>query len=108
MGRSLSGSAGAVSYTHLDVYKRQTVILAGIAVQAVLSAGISFFSLLDTDVLVSYNYFSVGGLSNSSIDPVSYTHLSGGRALRRLRNFSRSPVLTALARRRSVVALKVF
>ena len=39
-----------------------------IAVQAVLSAGISFFSLLDTDVLVSYNYFSVGGLSNSSID----------------------------------------
>lgn len=47
---------------------KATVILAGIAVQAVLSAGISFFSLLDTDVLVSYNYFSVGGLSNSSID----------------------------------------
>ena len=36
---------------------KATVILAGIAVQAVLSAGISFFSLLDTDVLVSYNYF---------------------------------------------------
>ena len=47
---------------------KATVILAGIAVQAVLSAGISFFSLLDTDVLVSYNYFSVGGLSNSSTD----------------------------------------
>ncbi len=47
---------------------KATVILAGIAVQAVLSAGISFFSLLDTDVLVSYNYFSVGGLSNSNID----------------------------------------
>ena len=30
---------------------KATVILAGIAVQAVLSAGISFFSLLDTDVL---------------------------------------------------------
>ena len=47
---------------------KATVILAGIAVQALLSAGISFFSLLDTDVLVSYNYFSVGGLSNSDID----------------------------------------
>lgn len=46
---------------------KATVILAGIAVQALLSAGISFFSLLDTDVLVSYNYFSVGGLSNSDI-----------------------------------------
>lgn len=44
---------------------KATVILAGIAVQAVLNAGISFFSLLDTDVLVSYNYFSVGGLSNT-------------------------------------------
>lgn len=46
---------------------KATVILAGIAVQALLSAGISFFSLLDTDVLVSYTYFSVGGLSNSDI-----------------------------------------
>ncbi len=36
---------------------KATVILAGIAVQALLSAGISFFSLLDTDVLVSYTYF---------------------------------------------------
>ena len=44
---------------------KATVILAGIAVQALLSAGISFFSLLDTDVLVSYNAFSVGGLSNT-------------------------------------------
>lgn len=42
---------------------KSTVILAGIAVTAMLNAGISFFSLLDPDVLVSYNYFSVGGLS---------------------------------------------
>ncbi len=40
-----------------------TVILAGIAVQAILNAGISCISLLDADVLVSYNYFSIGGLS---------------------------------------------
>ena len=54
---------------------KATVILAGIAVQALLNAGISFFSLLDTDVLVSYNYFSVGGLSNSDI---SFLWLPGG------------------------------
>ena len=46
---------------------KATVILAGIAVQALLNAGISFLSLLDTDVLVSYSYFSVGGLSNTDI-----------------------------------------
>lgn len=42
---------------------KQSFILAGIAFTAVLSAGISFLSLLDTDVLEMYNYFSVGGLS---------------------------------------------
>jgi len=42
---------------------KSTVILAGIAVTAILNAGISFISLLDTDVLSAYNYFSVGGLS---------------------------------------------
>ncbi len=39
------------------------VILAGIAVTAVLNAAISFISLLDTDALAAYSYFSVGGLS---------------------------------------------
>lgn len=38
------------------------VILAGIAVTAVFNAGISLLSLLDTDVLAAYRYFSVGGL----------------------------------------------
>lgn len=40
-----------------------TVILAGIAISAVLNAGISLLSLLDTDVLGAYNAFSVGGLA---------------------------------------------
>lgn len=39
-----------------------TVILAGIAVTTLLNAGISFLSLLDSDVLTSYNSFSIGGL----------------------------------------------
>lgn len=44
--------------------EKLTVILAGIACTAMLNAGISFLSLLDSDVLVSYNYFSVGGFAS--------------------------------------------
>ncbi|MBO5037790.1 MAG: iron ABC transporter permease [Clostridia bacterium] len=48
--------------------KRSTVILAGIAVTTLLNAGISFLSLLDSDVLASYNSFSIGGLRGAEID----------------------------------------
>lgn len=47
---------------------KSNVILTGIAVTALLNAGISFLSMLDTDVLTTYNYFSVGGLSGVRID----------------------------------------
>lgn len=40
-----------------------TVILAGIACSSLFSAGVSFFSVLDTDVLATYSAFSVGGLA---------------------------------------------
>lgn len=46
---------------------RGTVILAGIAITAVLNAGISLFSLIDNDVLGAYNAFSVGGLAGVEI-----------------------------------------
>lgn len=42
---------------------KNTVVLSGIAFSAILSAGISLLSLLDADVLVSYNAFSVGSLA---------------------------------------------
>ena len=42
---------------------RSTVILAGIACSSLFSAGVSFFSVLDTDVLAAYSAFSVGGLA---------------------------------------------
>ena len=42
---------------------KSTVILAGIACTSLFSAGISFFSVLDTDVLSAYSAFSVGGLA---------------------------------------------
>ncbi len=41
-----------------------SVILVGLAFSSVLTAGISLISLLDSDVLVSYNGFSIGSLSN--------------------------------------------
>ncbi len=50
----LAGSAGG---------GRQTVILAGIACTSLFQAGISFFSVLDTDVLAQYSAFSVGGFA---------------------------------------------
>ena len=42
---------------------KSTVILAGIACTSLFGAGVSFFSILDTDVLSAYSAFSVGGLA---------------------------------------------
>lgn len=47
---------------------RNTVILVGLAFSSILSAGISLVTLLDSDVLVSYNAFSIGSLSGVSFD----------------------------------------
>lgn len=43
------------------------IILIGIAITTILNAGISFISLLDTEVISTYNYFSIGGLSGISL-----------------------------------------
>ncbi len=43
--------------------KKSSVVLVGVAVTAILNSVISFLSYRDTDLLSSYNYFSVGGLS---------------------------------------------
>ena len=64
---------------------KMTIILAGMALTAILNAGISFISLLDTDVVAVYNYFSVGGLfgvtAKSLIIPAALIFLSLGAAL---------------------------
>ena len=49
---------------------RTGVILAGIAITSILSGAISFLNLVDTDVLVTYNAFSVGGVSGVMLDDV--------------------------------------
>ncbi len=46
---------------------RSTVILAGIALTSLFSAGISFVLALDTDAIASYNSFSVGGFDSVTI-----------------------------------------
>ncbi len=43
-----------------------SVILAGMALTSILNSCISLISLIDTDVVSSYNFFSVGGLSGVS------------------------------------------
>ena len=45
-----------------------TVVLAGVAVTALLSAGISLLKLLFPDMSLAYNYFSVGGVSGVGFD----------------------------------------
>ena len=47
-----------------------TVVLVGLAFSSVLSAGISFLSLLDRDVLADYNAFSIGSLSGVERDDI--------------------------------------
>lgn len=49
---------------------KTTVVLSGVAVSALFQAGISFFSVLDSDVLTSYADFSVGGLSGVTYDDI--------------------------------------
>lgn len=46
---------------------KSTIILSGIAVTALLNAGISLISRLDTDLLSLYNDFSIGGLGGCEI-----------------------------------------
>ncbi len=46
---------------------KSTIILSGIAVTALLNAGISLISRLDNDLISLYNDFSVGGLSGCDI-----------------------------------------
>ncbi len=50
---------------------RSSVVLAGVAVGAIFSAGISFLSILYPDALASYAAFSVGGLSGVYFEDIA-------------------------------------
>lgn len=45
-----------------------TVILAGMVLTTILNSGISLTALINTDILATYNYFSVGGIGGISLD----------------------------------------
>ncbi len=51
---------------HLGASKT-ALVLCGVACTTVFQAGISFLTLLDTDALVSYSAFSMGGLSGVTL-----------------------------------------
>ena len=68
--RPLGAFLGAFGATMLIIWtaskigsSRATIILAGMVFTTLLNAGISFVSLLDSDVLAMYNHFSVGSLA---------------------------------------------
>ena len=46
-------------------FSKTSVILCGIAITAVLNAGISFLTYLNPDILMDYNFFSVGGVAGT-------------------------------------------
>lgn len=46
-------------------FSKTTVILCGVAITAVLNGGISFLTYLKPDVLMDYNFFSVGGVAGA-------------------------------------------
>lgn len=50
---------------------KSTIILAGVAISSLLSAGISFLSLKFPDVLSSYMAFSVGGFSGVTLSQLA-------------------------------------
>lgn len=66
----LAAFAGAFLCTLIIVFtanraggSRVTIVLAGVAVSALLNAGISLIKLVEPDLSVAYNYFAVGGVS---------------------------------------------
>ena len=93
---------------------KNTVVLSGIAFSAILSAGISLLSLLDADVLVNYNAFSVGSLAGSRADelilPAILIMLALGAAIFAAKKINilalGAPIATSLGVR--VKALRIF
>ena len=74
----LMAFAGAFACTMLIVFvanraggSRVSIVLTGVAVSALLNAGISLLKLLYPDMAITYNYFSVGGVSGVGFQTLS-------------------------------------
>jgi len=60
-----------LSHRSRSPMSKTTVVLSGVATGALMSAGISFLSLLYPDALASYTSFSVGGLSGVFFEDIT-------------------------------------
>lgn len=65
---AFSATAFIIFLSSKICFSKSAVILAGVAVTAVLNAGISFVSYFDADIPALYRHFSVGGLSGVSME----------------------------------------
>jgi iron complex transport system permease protein len=60
-------AAGILALSHKVGLDKSTVVLCGVAFSALFGAGVSFFSVLNDDLLTSYTSFSVGGLQGVTL-----------------------------------------
>lgn len=74
----IAAFAGAFATTMLIVFisshagnSRSSIILAGVAINSLLGGVISGVTLLDPDVLASYNSFSIGGFRGVTLDELT-------------------------------------
>ena len=64
---AMLSAAGILALSHKVGLDKTAVVLCGVAFSALFGAGISFFSVLDEDLLASYTGFSIGGLQGVSL-----------------------------------------
>ncbi len=62
-------------------FDRLTLMLGGVALSALFGAGISFLSVLDSDALVSYTDFSIGGLQYVTLSELWFPAIVIGACL---------------------------
>ncbi|MBO5354721.1 MAG: iron ABC transporter permease [Clostridia bacterium] len=64
---AMLSAAGILALSHKVGLDKTAVVLCGVAFSALFGAGISFFSVLDDDLLASYTGFSIGGLQGVTL-----------------------------------------
>ena len=66
-GGAMISALGILALSHKVGLDKTAVVLCGVAFSALFGAGISFFSVLDDDLVASYTGFSIGGLQGVTL-----------------------------------------
>ena len=66
-GGAMLCALGILALSRKVGFDKSGVVLCGVAFSALFGAGISFFSVLDDDLLASYTGFSIGGLQGVTL-----------------------------------------